>query len=192
MSKGSTRANSSSPTRHAATTTTATRIKQQRETRLLFEQVAKTLMKENESDTKFQLEFYCRELVGQQLADFRQDLMMIESTFSNRMVQLDGHVLTLNKRVSDIEAETSKNIQLLVDHVDKSLQQFTSSVETERSKRLSLGKSLQAKEEKNIGELKQMIMDSKNDMMKTSSTLQEDIKSQNNEILRLRGNIDEM
>ena len=178
-------------------------VRERRETRILFEKVAKSLIKDNENEQKLDLELFCKDLIGKQYTDIRQNFALMESNMSSRigqiesllqsrLGQIDEKLATMNSRINGIEDESRSKTEQIIGFVDKNFKRISVASETESSKRVMLAKKLQAKEEKNMTLLKQMVLDGKEEVAKSLSFMKDDIHSQSTEVGRLRENVDEM
>jgi hypothetical protein len=169
-----------------------TRIKDGQETRRLFEKIARQLIDENFSNVKYELEQFCREIAKKSSNETEQNILNIESDIISRMNQIDSKITGISDKINDVQNESNKQYSRITEELVSFSKNVTTGLENERSKRLTLIKKIQLKEEQEAKTNLKLISDTKAETSQQLSAIGEELSSHSKELGRLRENVDEM
>lgn len=120
------------------------RMREAKETKILFENIAKKLLINSETMLLHKMEGLAMDIANKKYMDLRQDIIMIESSLSSRMNQLEHKVNDINLKVNDISNDIIKQNSLLREDISKLSSQAAANIESERSKRHTSLKKIQS------------------------------------------------
>lgn len=168
------------------------RMKEAKETRQLFEAIAKKLLTECTTNSNHKLEVFCEDLINRKFTEVRQDVAIMESTLSSRIAQIEHKVNDIGAKLTDLSTDVVRQNTLLREDVAKHSHSSSEGLEAERQKRLAAIKKMQGMAENNTEMCKTMINNSCKDYMGAITSLNEDFRVQSREIAKLKENVDEM
>jgi hypothetical protein len=169
-----------------------TRVKDERERREVFENIATALLQENTNHSSKQLEVYCKDLIEKNFSLIRNDLNIMESSMSAKLSTFETKINYIGNKLDDFQNEFNQKINIHKLELEKVTNSFFNSLESERGKRLNLAKKINTKDEQNLKDLKILIMQTAQDSGNAINNVDNDLKLQVKEIIRLRDNFDEM
>lgn len=182
----------SSPIREPAAKSKKTRMKEAKETRQLFEAIAKKLLEEAATKSNHKLELFCMDYINKKFTEVRSDITIIESALSARINSIEGKVSDINSKLAEMSVDTYKQNSLLRDEIKNVLQHSTAEFETERSKR-SIGlRKLQAFSETSFEHCKTLVNTMSNENKNLISSLSDDFRVYSKDTVRLKEQVDEM
>lgn len=168
------------------------RMKEAKETRLLFETIAKKLLTECTSNSNHKLEEFCTDLIIKKFTELRQDVVIMDTTLSARISQIENKVNDFGTKLSDLTTDLMKQNTLLREDVTKISQQSQEGLESERQKRLATTKKLQSIVESQNEHCKAMVTAGCKECMGAVTSLNEDFRVQSKEITRLKESVDDV
>jgi TolA-binding protein len=112
------------------------RMKEAKETRTVFETIAKKLLHESSLSANQKMENFCLDLINRRLTDVRQDVVMIESSLSARIGQLEYKINDVNSKLTELSTNVVHQNTLLREELCTFTQKFSTGMENERNKRL--------------------------------------------------------
>ena len=174
----------------------ASKLKTTKETRQLFERIAKSLVDENALVLQRQLENFCRDQMNKHFSEIRHDLLMMESTLSARISHLETKMLkvdsSLGEHNTQLTAKVDKIDTKLEDYHNGTAKMLSDGLETERGKRLALVKKIQNQFDNLANVFEKRLSDSSKDTANSISILNQDLASHSREIVQMREKIDDM
>lgn len=172
--------------------TRKSRMKEAKETRQLFEAIAKKLLLECTTNSNHKIELFCEDLINRKFTEVRQDVAVMEATLSSRIAQIEHKVNDIGAKITDLSTDLVRQNTILREDVAKLSQVSSDGLETERQKRLAAIKKFQALSENNTEVCKTMINNASKDYMGAITSLNEDFRVQAKEIARLKENVDDV
>ena len=167
-------------------------MKLAKETRQLFETIAKKLLLECTTNSNHKLEDFCTDLINTRFTEIRQDVAIMESSLSSRMSQIEHKVNDMGTKLADISTDVVRQNTLLREDFAKLTHHNSETVEGERQKRLASVKKLQTQSDATLEQCKSMVSLSNKDYMGAITSLNEDFRVQAKEIARLKENVDDV
>jgi hypothetical protein len=175
-----------------ASPTKKSRMKEAKETRLLFETIAKKLLIECTSSSNQKLETFCTDLINKKFAELRQDVVIMDSTLSARIAQVEHKVNDIGTKVADLTTDLVRQNTLLREDLTKVSQHLAEGLEGERQKRLASVKKIQSVAEGQAEQCKALVTGSSKEALAAVSSLNEDFRVQSREISRLKESVDDV
>ena len=108
------------------------RMKEAKETKQLFEAIAKKLLIECTSTTNHKLEAFCTDMINKKFTELRQDVVIMESSLSSRIAHVEAKVSELGAKLADVVADLVRQNSILREDFVKFTQQSTEGLESER------------------------------------------------------------
>ena len=168
------------------------RMKEAKETRQLFETIAKKLLTECTTNSNHKLEVFCEDLINRRFTEVRQDVAIMESSLSSRIAQIEHKVNDIGAKLTDLSTDAVRQNTLLREDVAKISHLSSEGLEAERQKRLAALKKMQGMSENNTELCKTMISNASKDYLGAITSLNEDFRVQSKEITRLKENVEDM
>lgn len=168
------------------------RMKEAKETRQLFETIAKKLLIDCTTNANHKLEVFCEELINRRFTEVRQDVAIMESSLSSRIALIEHKVNDIGAKLTDLSTDVVRQNTLMREDVAKLSLLSSEGLEAERQKRLAAIKKMQGLAENNTELCKTMINNSSKDYLGAVTSLNEDFRVQSKEITRLKESVDEM
>lgn len=168
------------------------RVKEAKETRQLFEAIAKKLLVECTTNSSHKLESFCTDLINKRFTEIRQDVAIMESSLSSRICQIEHKVNEVGSKLTDISTDVVRQNTLLREELAKLAQGSSMALESERQKRLSSAKKLQSMTESAVEQCKSLVSSSNKDYMGAVTSLNEDFRIQAKEIARIKESVDDV
>ena len=119
-------------------------MREAKETKILFENIAKKLLINTENMLLHKMEGLAVDIANKKYVDLRQDILLIESSLSSRMNQLDHRVNDINLKVNEITNDMNKQISIVKEDISKLSIQVSANIESERTKRHTSLKKIQS------------------------------------------------
>lgn len=167
-------------------------MKEAKETRLLFETIAKKLLAECTSTTNHKLEEFCTEMINKKFTELRQDVVIMESSLSTRIAQVEHKVNEMSTKLADLTTDLVRQNTLLREDHAKLVQQTTDGLEAERQKRLALAKKVQSVVDPQSEQCKAFASAGNKECMSAITSLNEDFRVHSKELTRLKESVDDV
>lgn len=169
-----------------------TKLKQEKESKKLFESMANKLLGGAKNEIQREMESMCREMVSRSITELRHDLFTMESAMSSRLVNIESKLSQLNTKIEDTHNETNKRISVLQEEVNAVNKELKTSLEAERTKRLTGLKKLNEKTEQELVTISNGLNTARHDHVSAINAMNEDLRVQAKEISSLKEKVDEM
>jgi cell shape-determining protein MreC len=176
----------------AASPKKKSRMKEAKETRQLFETIAKKLLAECTSNTNHKLEEFCVDLINRKFTEMRQDVVIMESSLSTRIAQIEHKVNDMGTKLADLTTDLVRQNTLLREDYTKLSHQTTEGLESERQKRLAVAKKVQAIVDTQAEHCKAFASAGNKECMAAITALNEDFRVQSKELTRLKESVDDV
>lgn len=171
---------------------TTTRMKDGKETRQLFETIAKKLLNQQAAKNKLEMEVFCEDLLNKHMSELRRDLINIESALSSRITNVEAKYTVLENRLHETAANLTSKCDTIIADNQKAIDQTNAAIETERIKRLESYKKQSIKSDRVADEIKKLIEDTRADLFIETNNIQQDINLHTIEINRIKDNVEEL
>lgn len=132
----------------------STRLREIRETKKLFDSVAKQLLQDRNSYIHSKLEQMCADIIARKMAEMRQDLIVMDSTFSARISDMESKLEEATKSIAEVTRDLLHQNTAVRDDVTRITAELNKGIETERAKRIASFKKLQLYEDAQINEVR--------------------------------------
>ena len=169
-----------------------TRVKETRETKRLFEAIARKLVEEHVSSANRKVEETCHDMVSRRITELRHDMVVMDSALTTRLTEVENKMNETSTKLNAVTNDLLHQNSLLRDDLSKLSKDCTAGLETERAKRLNGLKKVQMHEELTANECKAMLSSSNADVLRSVGVIAEDMKVQSKEIAKLKETVDDM
>lgn len=165
-----------------------TRSKEEKETKKLFESIAKKLIK----DQLLQFQVQMQSLISANMDSVRHDMISIESSLSSRIITLESKLSNLSERCEEITMSTKRAMDLIQEQQSSSSDIMKANLELERSKRTAHLKKLHDKISLIHSEAQDNMNSLRKDQETVSSNLHDAIRVQSKDMSLLQERVDEL
>lgn len=180
-----------------------TRMKEAKETKVLFETIAKKLLIQNENNFINKMETICNDMINKKFTELRQDIIIMESAISSRINQIEHKVNDISFKLNDFNQDIIKQNTIMKEDLLKVSKDFTNNIDNERTKRLTSIKKIQTYIEQNNEQCKSLISNINNETMnhilitkeevnKMNQITKEDIINQSKDINKIKETVDDL
>lgn len=177
-----------STTGRKAKTSSKFRSKEEKETKKLFETIAKKLLKEHLATFQVQI----RSLLSANMDSVRHDMISIESSLSSRIVTLESKVSLLSEKLEEITNSSKRAFESLQEQQSSSVDLFKANIEMERNKRIAHVKKLQEKMSLIHSETQENLQSLKRENEIVCTNLHGDLRTQSKDLSVVQEKLDEL
>jgi len=168
------------------------RSKESKETKQIFERIAKVIADENSIQVRLQLETFCKDIIQRNFSDVRNDLALIESSLLARISQVESKINNHHSKLQETQIAADK-FDAKIEEVQSAFKKsLVSGFDNERAKRLSFVKKFQSQQDQFLSHHEKIQSDYRRDISEKVDNISQDIVSSSKIIADTKFKVDEM